>query len=138
MSNYAKVNLLELEDSVGDRVPESEGRFGRMPLGSRDIGVSHFPYAPGFRSPAGHRHREQEEACVVVAGSGRALLDGELVELRQWDTVRVAPAVVRAFEAGPDGMDVIAIGGPSRRAATGRPPRRSGPTDPRPTVTQPR
>jgi hypothetical protein len=52
MSNYAKVNLLELEDSVGDRVPEIEGRFGRTPLGSRDIGVSHFRYAPGFRSPA--------------------------------------------------------------------------------------
>ena len=86
MSNYAKVNLLELEDSVGDRVPEIEGRFGRTPLGSRDIGVSHFRYAPGFRSPAGHRHREQEEAYVVVAGSGRALLDGEVVELRQWDT----------------------------------------------------
>jgi hypothetical protein len=61
MSNYAKVNLLELEDSVGDRVPEIEGHFGRTPLGSRDIGVSHFRYAPGFRSPAGQRHREQEE-----------------------------------------------------------------------------
>jgi quercetin dioxygenase-like cupin family protein len=119
MSNYAKVNLLELEDSIGDRVPEIEGRFGRTPLGSRDIGVSHFRYAPGFRSPAGHRHREQEEAYVVVAGSGRALLDGEVVELRQWDTVRVAPEVVRAFEAGPDGMDVIAIGGPKPEGGDG-------------------
>jgi quercetin dioxygenase-like cupin family protein len=119
MSNYAKVNLLELEDSVGDRVPELEGRFGRTPLGSRDIGVSHFRYAPGFRSPAGHRHREQEEAYVVVAGSGRALLDGEVVELRQWDTVRVAPEVVRAFEAGPDGMDVIAVGGPKPEGGDG-------------------
>jgi uncharacterized cupin superfamily protein len=112
MSNYAKVNLRELEDSVGDRVPEIEGRFGRTPLASRDIGVSHFRYAPGFRSPVGHRHREQEEAYVVVTGSGRILLDGEVVELRQWDTVRVAPEVVRAFEAGPEGMEVIAIGGP--------------------------
>jgi quercetin dioxygenase-like cupin family protein len=119
MSNYAKVNLLELEDSVGDRVPEIEGRFGRTPLGSRDIGVSHFRYAPGFRSPAGHRHREQEEAYVVVAGSGRALVDGDVVELRQWDTVRVAPEVVRAFEAGPDGMDVIAIGGPKPEGGDG-------------------
>ena len=119
MSNYAKVNLLELEDSIGDRVPEIEGRFGRTPLGSRDIGVSHFRYAPGFRSPAGHRHHEQEEAYVVVAGSGRALLDGEVVELRQWDTVRVAPEVVRAFEAGPDGMDMIAIGGPKPEGGDG-------------------
>jgi quercetin dioxygenase-like cupin family protein len=119
MSNYAKVNLLELEDSVGDRVPEIEGRFGRTPLGSRDIGVSHFSYSPGFRSPMGHRHREQEEVYVVVAGSGRVLVDGAVVELRQWDTVRVAPEVVRAFEAGPDGMDVIAVGGPRPEGGDG-------------------
>ena len=119
MSNYAKVNMLELEDSVGDRVPEIEGRFGRTPLGSRDIGVSHFRYAPKFRNPAGHRHREQEEAYAVAAGSGRMLLDGELVELRQWDAVRVAPEVVRAFESGPEGMDVIAIGGPKPEGGDG-------------------
>ena len=119
MSNYAKVNLLELEDSVGDRAPEIEGRFGRTALGSRDLGVSHWRYAPGFRSEIGHRHREQEEAYVVVAGSGRILLDGEPVELKQWDTVRVAPEGVRAFEAGPDGLEVIAIGGPKPEGGDG-------------------
>ena len=119
MSNYTKLNLLELDDSVADRVPEIEGRFGRTPLGSRDIGVSHFRYAAGFRSPVGHRHREQEEAYVVVAGSGRVLLDGEVVELKPWDTVRVAPETVRAFEAGPDGMEVIAIGGPKPEGGDG-------------------
>jgi quercetin dioxygenase-like cupin family protein len=112
MSNYTKLNLLDLDDSAGDRAPEMEARFGRTRLGSRDLGVSHFRYGPGFRSPVGHFHREQEEAYVVVAGSGRLLLDGEVVELRQWDAVRVAPEVVRAFEGGPDGMDVIAVGGP--------------------------
>jgi quercetin dioxygenase-like cupin family protein len=119
MSSYVKLNLLELEDSVGDRAPEIEGRFGRTKLGSRDIGVSHFRYAPGFRSPMAHRHREQEEAYVVVAGSGRVLLDGEVVELREWDTVRVSPEVVRAFEAGPDGLDVIAVGGPKPEGGDG-------------------
>jgi mannose-6-phosphate isomerase-like protein (cupin superfamily) len=119
MSSFMKVNLLELEDSVGDRVPQIEGRFGRTKLQSRDIGVSHFRYAPGFRSPMAHRHREQEEAYVVVAGSGRMLLDGEVVELRQWDTVRVGPEVVRAFEAGPDGLDVIAVGGPKPEGGDG-------------------
>ena len=119
MSNYAKVNLLELKDSVGDRAPEIEGRFGRTALGSRDLGVSHFRYAPGFRSQAGHRHREQEEAYVVVAGSGRVLVGGEVLELRQWDTVRVGPEVVRAFEAGPDGLEVIAIGGPKPEGGDG-------------------
>src|SRR5690349_15822060 len=98
MSNYAKVNLLELDDAVGDRAPEIEGRFGRTKLGSRDLGVSHWRYAPGFRAKTGHRHREQEEAYVVVSGSGRILLDGEVIELARFDAVRVSPRVLRAFE----------------------------------------
>jgi quercetin dioxygenase-like cupin family protein len=112
LSSFTVVNLLEIEDSVGDRVPEMEGRFARKQLDSRDIGVSHFRYEANFRSPMAHSHREQEEAYVVAAGSGRILLDGEVRELRQWDVVRVAPEVVRAFEAGPDGLEVIAVGGP--------------------------
>jgi quercetin dioxygenase-like cupin family protein len=112
MSRFSTVNLLEVEDSVGDRAPGIEGRFGRKYLDSRDLGISHFRYAPNMRSPVGHSHREQEEAYVVVAGSGRVLLDGEVQDLQQWDVVRVAPEVVRAFEAGPDGLDIIAVGGP--------------------------
>jgi hypothetical protein len=37
-------------------------------------------------------------------------LDDEVIELQQWDVVRVAPAVVRAFEGGPEGLEIIAIG----------------------------
>ena len=58
----------------------------------------------------GHSHREQEEIYVVVAGSGRIKLNDEIVELRQWDVVRVAPATVRALEGGPDSLKLIAIG----------------------------
>jgi quercetin dioxygenase-like cupin family protein len=112
MSRYATVNLLEVEDSVGDRAPGIEGRFGRKHLDSRDLGVSLFRYAANLRSPMAHSHREQEEAYLVVGGSGRVLLDDELHELRLWDVVRVAPEVVRSFEAGPDGLDLVAIGGP--------------------------
>jgi quercetin dioxygenase-like cupin family protein len=112
MSRFATVNLLDVEDSVGDRAPGIEGRFARKHLDSRDLGISLFRYAASLRSPVAHSHREQEEAYVVVAGSGRVLLGEEVRELRQWDVVRVAPEVVRAFEAGPDGLDIIAVGGP--------------------------
>ena len=112
MSRFATVNLLEVEDSVGDRAPGIEGRFARKHLDSRDLGISLFRYEASLRSPMAHSHREQEEAYVVVAGSGRVLLDGDVHELRQWDVVRVAPDVVRAFEAGSDGLDIIAVGGP--------------------------
>jgi quercetin dioxygenase-like cupin family protein len=119
MSSFATVNLLDVEDSVGDRAPGLEGHFGRKHLDSRDLGISLFRYQANLRSPMAHSHREQEEAYVVVAGSGRVLLDDTVRELRQWDVVRVAPEVVRAFEAGPDGMDVIAVGGPKPEEGDG-------------------
>jgi quercetin dioxygenase-like cupin family protein len=112
MSGSATVNLLDVEDSAAGRAAGVEARFARKHLDSRDLGVSLFRYAPNLRSPNAHSHREQEEAYVVVAGSGRLLLDDEVQDLRQWDVVRVAPEVVRAFEAGPEGLDIIAVGGP--------------------------
>ena len=45
-----------------------------------------------------------------IAGSGRAKLNDEVVELRQWDVLRVAPSTARAFEGGPDGLEFIAVG----------------------------
>lgn len=112
MSSFAAVNLLDLDNAVGDRAPGVEGFFARKHLQSRDLGVSLFRYAPNLRSPVAHSHREQEEAYIVVAGSGRILLGDEVHEVRRWDVVRVAPEVVRAFEAGPDGLDLVAVGGP--------------------------
>jgi mannose-6-phosphate isomerase-like protein (cupin superfamily) len=110
MSDYTIKNLKDVEDVAGARVPEVEGRFARKHLDSRELGVSYFRYAPDFRSTMGHHHREQEEAYIVTAGSGRVKLDDEIVQVRQWDVVRVAPEVVRAFEAGPDGLEIVAVG----------------------------
>ncbi|HEY7966099.1 MAG TPA: hypothetical protein VID68_03660 [Solirubrobacteraceae bacterium] len=121
MSRFAAVNLLEVEDSMGDRAPGVELRFGRRFLDSRDLGVSHVRYQPNLRGEFAHSHREQEEAYVVVAGSGRILLDDEVLELRRWDVVRVAPEVVRAFHAGPEGLDMIAVGGPKPEGGDGVP-----------------
>jgi quercetin dioxygenase-like cupin family protein len=119
MERFTIVNMLEIDDSVAGRVEGLEGRFARAHLDSRDLGVSHFRYAPGLRSGMGHRHLEQEEAYVVVAGSGEVLLDGAVHPLRRWDVVRVTPDVVRAFAAGPDGLEMIAIGGPKPEGRDG-------------------
>jgi mannose-6-phosphate isomerase-like protein (cupin superfamily) len=110
MPNYSKKNLKEVDDSAADRGGDIEARFGRKHLDSDHLGVSYFRYGPSFKAPFGHRHREQEEAYVVVAGSGRMKLDDDIVDVEQWDVIRVAPTVVRAFEGGPDGLEVIAIG----------------------------
>ncbi len=119
MSNFAHVNLLEIEDGTPAEMEGITGRFSRKFLDSRDLGVSLFSYEPGYRASAGHVHREQEEAYVVVGGSGEVLLDGEVVELSKWDVVRVAPKTVRAFAAGPDGLELIAVGGPKPEGGDG-------------------
>jgi len=119
MSDYTIVNLLEIDDSVEGRMPGLEGRFSRKYLGSRDLGVSHWRYAPSTRNSGSHSHREQEEAYVVVSGSGRVRLDDEVRDIRQCDVVRVAPEVVRAFESGPDGLELLAVGGPKPEGGDG-------------------
>src|SRR5205823_5865922 len=106
MSAYSKINLKEIE---AGGTGEVEARFARKHLDSDHLGVSLFRYGSGYRSRTGHSHREQEEVYVVVGGSGRVKLDDEVLELRPWDAVRVAPGTVRAFEGGPDGLELLAI-----------------------------
>jgi mannose-6-phosphate isomerase-like protein (cupin superfamily) len=109
MSAYSHKNLMDIEPSVSNE--QMEARFARKHLDSRELGVSYFRYAPGFRASTGHRHREQEEAYVVVGGSGRVKVGDDVIELSRWDVVRVAPETPRAFKGGPDGLELIAIGG---------------------------
>jgi hypothetical protein len=37
-------------------------------------------------------------------------LDDEVVDVKRLDAIRVAPPVVRAFEAGDEGLEVLAFG----------------------------
>ncbi len=107
MSGFTKVNLKEIDPGESADV---QARFARKHLNSDHLGISLFRYRSGYRSQTGHRHREQEELYLVVAGSGRVKLDDEIVDLQQWDVVRVAPSTVRAFEGGSDGLELVAIG----------------------------
>jgi mannose-6-phosphate isomerase-like protein (cupin superfamily) len=108
MAGYTIVNMNDLEDSAAGR-EGVEARFARKQIDSEHLGVSVFRYGPGHRNTLGHRHREQEEAYLVT-GSGRIRLDDDILDLKRWDLVRIAPATLRALEAGPDGLEVVAIG----------------------------
>jgi len=113
MSAYTLVNLKDDVENMSERfglAPDLEARFGRTPLGLEGGGFSYQRLAPNFRAPTGHRHKAQEEVYVVLSGSGRAKLDGETRDLRRWDVLRVPAPVARGFEAGPDGMELLAIG----------------------------
>jgi mannose-6-phosphate isomerase-like protein (cupin superfamily) len=116
MPGYTKINLKEdVDDSAADfgLAPNIEARFAGETLGLEKSGMSYQRLAPGFRVPFGHRQKEQEEFYVLVSGSGRAKLDDEIVEVKQWDAIRVPPEVMRCFEAGPDGAEVLAVGAPN-------------------------
>jgi mannose-6-phosphate isomerase-like protein (cupin superfamily) len=56
---------------------------------------------------------KQEEVYVVLCGSGRMKVDDEIVELKEWDAVRVAPGTWRGYEAGPEGLEILVIGAPN-------------------------
>jgi mannose-6-phosphate isomerase-like protein (cupin superfamily) len=108
MSSYTIANFFELEgSSPADPAADREAKFARSHIGSEHVGMSYFRYAPGFRATTGHSHGSQEEIYVVISGSGRVKLDDDIRDLKQWDIVRVSPHVVRAFEGGPDGMQLI-------------------------------
>lgn len=112
--SYTIVHLGDVED-VAVRFglsPQLEARFPTRLLGLERAGVSVQRYAPGFRTPFGHRHAEQEELYVVIEGSGRMKVDDEIVELRRDDLLRVSPDAIRCLEGGPEGLTVIAFGAP--------------------------
>jgi mannose-6-phosphate isomerase-like protein (cupin superfamily) len=115
MAAYTVVNLKTVEDQAPKFgfAPHLQSRFARKALGLERSGITHFTIAPDFRVPFGHRHSEQEEVYVVVAGSARMKLDDEELELGTWDAIRVAPTVTRGMQGGPEGAEILAFGAPS-------------------------
>jgi uncharacterized cupin superfamily protein len=116
MSDYTKVNLKQDVEDMAPRFdlsPGLESRFARQSLGLEHSGFSYFKIAPGFRIPFGHRHDEQEELYVIASGSARVALDDDVLELRQWDAVRIPSGTARAFEGGPGGAELLAFGAPN-------------------------
>ncbi len=104
--------LTDVKDSaaefgIGD---VQENRFAHYDLDADQTGLSHQRLRAGKRQGFGHKHENAEEVYVVLSGSGRVKLDDEIVEIDALDALRVAPGVTRAFEAGSDGMELIAAG----------------------------
>jgi mannose-6-phosphate isomerase-like protein (cupin superfamily) len=111
---YTVRNLKEVDDAAAafGLSPDLEARFARKPLESTKVAVSYQRLQPSFRIPFGHRHAAQEEIYVVISGGATAKLDDETIELGPWDALRVDPETMRGIEAGPDGVEFIAVGGP--------------------------
>ncbi len=105
----------DLEDlgSNFDGAPGLEFRAATKALELEQSGLTYQRVPPDYRFPYGHTHATQEEVYVVVGGSGRMAVDDEVVELAQWDAVRVPPGSWRSYEAGPEGLELLVIGAPN-------------------------
>ncbi len=74
------------------------------------LGLINLPPAEGYTFT--HSHREQEEVYMVLAGTGRLMVDGEMVPLAPGDMVRVDPSSKRALKNdGDTPLRVICAGG---------------------------
>jgi mannose-6-phosphate isomerase-like protein (cupin superfamily) len=96
-----------------DGAPNLEFRLATKALELEESGLCYQRIPAGYRFPYGHTHETQEEVYVVVGGSGRMKLDEEIVELNQWDAVRVPPGTWRGYEAGPEGLEILVVGAPN-------------------------
>jgi len=113
MADYTHMNLKDDVENASERfglAPDMEARFARKPLELEGGGFSYQKLAPDYRPPAAHRHRTHEEVYVAIAGSGRVKIEDEIRDVQQWDAIRVAPGTARAFEGGPDGLELVVIG----------------------------
>jgi mannose-6-phosphate isomerase-like protein (cupin superfamily) len=109
--DYTIKNLSDVEDMAATQGfgDVQEARFAHGDLKAEQIGISLQRVKPGKRHAFAHRHQQAEEVYVVVSGSGRVKLDDEVKEVRPLDAIRVGPSVTRAFEAGREGLELIAF-----------------------------
>jgi uncharacterized cupin superfamily protein len=112
MGDFTKKNLRDVEDSaVQHGFSETQmARFAGADLGCETIGLALEGVKPNRRQAFGHRHDADEEVYVIVQGGGRMRLGDEVIEVAPMDAIRVAPGVMRSFEAGPDGLEMLAFG----------------------------
>ncbi len=106
--------------ALADVQPRAWGR-GRVDVLRRDLGraagsvrtgLQHIEVAPGARSAPLHCHSAEEELFVVLDGSGVVLLGDEEHPVRRGSVVSrpAGTGVAHAFEAGPEGVALLAYG----------------------------
>lgn len=91
MSNFSKISVTQ------DTKTELHEKLS---LTGAEISINNLPAGAG--APFVHSHKKNEEIYVVLAGKGKAVIDGETVELAACDWVRISPAAKRKFSAAED------------------------------------
>lgn len=88
MKNFAKTQVgeearVELHDSLA--------------LTGAEVSINTLP--AGACVPFVHSHKNNEEIYGIIEGSGKAVVDGETIELAAGDWLRISPKAKRQFFA---------------------------------------
>ena len=91
MSNFSKVSVAQ------DARTELHDQLS---LTGAEVSVNNLP--AGASVPFVHSHKNNEEIYAILAGKGKAVIDGETVAIAAGDWLRVSPAAKRQFFAADD------------------------------------
>ena len=91
MKNYKKVSVSGTERTE---------LHDKLNLTGAEISINSLPAGAGV--PFVHAHKQNEEIYFILEGKGKAVIDGENIELNAGDWVRIAPAAKRQFFATDD------------------------------------
>lgn len=91
MKNFAKVSVAQ------DARTELHDKLA---LTGAEVSINNLPAGAGV--PFVHSHKQNEEIYAILAGKGKAVIEGETVELAAGDWLRIAPKAQRQFFAASD------------------------------------
>ena len=89
MANFKKV---QVNDAPRTELHEA------LNLTGAEVTVNVLPQ--GASVPFVHAHKDNEEIYVILEGEGKAVIDGETVNLVKGDYLSIAPQAKRQFFAG--------------------------------------
>jgi len=93
-----------------DELPPLTSPRRQLGLSGVALGLINLPPGQGYTFT--HRHREQEEVYMVLAGQGEILVDDERIPLVAGDMVRVDPDSRRALNnVGDTPLQIVCAGG---------------------------
>src|SRR5579884_514408 len=106
MSGYAVRTIEAMED-----IHHGAVKLAGASLEIESFGVQVLDFPQGFDYPE-HDHASdgQEEVYLVLRGSAELTIDGDRVPAATGTMIRVAPGCRRRIDAGPDGVQILAIG----------------------------
>lgn len=72
----------------------------KLELTGAEISINELPAGAGV--PFVHSHKQNEEIYGILAGKGKAVIDGEEIILNAGDWLKVSPVAKRQFSAAED------------------------------------